>query len=124
AFAHEGYDIALLARRPERLAAMCGEIHKKTGRLARAYGTDAGDEAALQQAIRQAQNDLGDADVLIYNVASHEPGRPLDVRLDHLLDDFRTNVVGALVAARAVAPGMMTRKRGTILFTGGGFAYE
>src|SRR5690606_19887741 len=55
-------------------------------------------------------------------VAQHAPGRPMKVPLDELVANFRTNVVGALVAARAVAPAMIERGRGSILFTGGGFA--
>ena len=44
AFAQEGYDLALLARHPQRLAETCAEIRTKTGREARAYGADAGDD--------------------------------------------------------------------------------
>lgn len=36
--------------------------------------------------------------------------------------DFRVCVVGALIAARALAPAMVAEGRGTLLFTGGGFA--
>jgi short-subunit dehydrogenase len=41
-----------------------------------------------------------------------------------LVDDFRMNVVGALIAAQIVLPHMKTVGRGTILFTGGGLALE
>lgn len=124
AFAHEGCDVALLARAPARLTALCDEIHKKTGRRVRAYAADAASETSLAAGIAAARADFGDADVLIYNVATHEIGRPMTVPVERVVDDFRVNVVGALVAARAVAPAMIERKRGTILFTGGGFAYE
>ena len=124
AFAHEGCNVALLARRPERLAGTCDEIHTKTGRQARAYAADAADADSLILGLDAVHADFGEVDVLVYNVATHERGRPLQVPVDRLIDDFRTNVVGALVAARAVAPAMVERRRGTILFTGGGFAYE
>ncbi|MFP5306260.1 MAG: SDR family NAD(P)-dependent oxidoreductase [Gammaproteobacteria bacterium] len=123
-FAHAGYNISLLARRPQRLGPMCDEIHKKTGRHGRAHAADAASERALIEGIDAARGDLGDVDVLIYNVATHEPGRPMAVSSERLVDDFRINVVGALLSARAVAPAMIARKRGTILFTGGGFAYD
>lgn len=124
AFAQDGHDVALLARRPERLAGICDEIHTKTHRHARAYAADAADADSLILGLDAVRVDFGDIDVLVYNVATHERGRPLQVPVDRLIDDFRTNVVGALVAARAVAPVMVERRRGTILFTGGGFAYE
>src|SRR3546814_14836362 len=47
-----------------------------------------------------------------------------DRPVDRLVDEFRVNVGGALVAAQDVAPAMIKAKKGTILFTGGGFAYE
>lgn len=124
AFANEGYDVALLARRRERLLASCEEIEQKTGRKAIAIAADAGDEASLLAGIAAARAAQGEPDVLIYNVASHAPGRPLGVALDQVVANFKVNVVSALLAARAVAPAMIERKRGTILFTGGGFAYE
>ncbi len=124
AFAEEGHDISLLARIPARLAGQCDEIRKKTGRTARAYAADAAREQGLADGIAAARADFGDPDVMIYNVATHEIGRPMTVPLERVIEDFRINVVGALVAARAVAPTMVARKRGTILFTGGGFAYE
>lgn len=124
AFAHEGYDIALLARRSERLREYCEELEQKAGRRALAIVADAGDEASLKAGIDTARVAFGAPDVLVYNVASHAPGRPLSVSLDDVVANFKVNVVSALVAARAVAPAMIERKRGTILFTGGGFAYE
>lgn len=124
AFAHEGYDLALLARHPQRLHDTCAEIRKKTGREARAYAADAGDEAGLQAALAAVREDFGDPEVLVFNAATAQVGRPTTVPVARLLEEFRINVAGALVAARDVAPAMIKRKRGTILFTGGGFAYE
>ncbi len=124
AFANEGYDIGLLARHREHLREHCEDIEQKTGRRALAVTADAADEASLQAGIETVRTTLGAPDVLVYNVASHAPGRPLSVSLEHVVANFKVNVVSALVAARAVAPAMIERKRGTILFTGGGFAYE
>lgn len=124
AFASEGYDIALIARSPERLAPQCEAIRKKTRRRVRSYAADAGDESSLLAALAAVRDELGAPEVLVYNVATFEIGRPLKVPIDRVMTHFRTNVVGALIAARAVAPDMIERQRGTILFTGGGFAYE
>lgn len=122
AFAQEGYDLALLARQPRRLTELCGDLGKKCGRRVFSYSADASSPDSLLQGIAAARAELGDPEVLVYNVAQHAPGRPLKVPLDELVANFRTNVVGALVAARAVAPAMIARGRGSILFTGGGFA--
>lgn len=122
AFAQEGYDIGLLSRQPQRLVELGGDLGKKSGRRVFSYSADAASQASLQQGIDAARADLGDPEILVYNVAQHAPGRPMSVPLDELVANFRTNVVGALIAARAVAPAMIARGRGSILFTGGGFA--
>lgn len=124
AFAHEGYDIAMLARNPDKLTLACGLIKKKTGREVRAYSGDAGDERSLKNAIARVRRGLGEIDVLVYNVAAPSVGRPTTLKVDDLMQDFRVNVIGGLIAAREVSKTMKKHKRGTILFTGGSFAYE
>ena len=124
AFAHEGLDVALMSRNPGKLAECCELIRKKTGRQARAYTTDAGNDASLRGAIAKATKDLGEPEVLVFNAASFQLGKPTTVPTERLLQEFQCNVAGALTCAKAVAPRMIERKRGTILFTGGGFAYE
>lgn len=123
AFATEGYDIALVARNIAKFTEFLLEISKR-GRRARAFSADAGDEAAVREAIAKAQHELGPCEVLIYNAASGMRSKPTQLKTPALLDEFRVNVVGALVAAQCVAEGMKARRRGTILFTGGSFAYE
>lgn len=123
-FAGEGYDIVLLARGPSKLRELCAELTRKTGRYVAAYAADAGDEISLKQGLDIARADFGDPQVLIYNAAAAHLQAPTQIPLDTLIQDFRVNVAGALVAAKEVAPAMIKAKRGTILFTGGGFAYE
>lgn len=123
AFAREGYDVGLITRNTARLVEVCAEV-SKLGRKARTYAADAIDERALREAIAGAEAELGAADVLIYNAASTRNGRPLTLDPERLADEFKVNVTGALVAAQAVATGMTARGRGSIIFTGGSFAYE
>ena len=42
---------------------------------------------------------------------------------DPLVNDFRVDVAGALVAAQTVLPSMRAQRKGCILFTGGGWAH-
>lgn len=122
AFAREGYNIALVARRPERLVAQTTEIAWTTGREARAYGADASDAEALRSTLRAAQLELGPARVLIYNVADVQRARPSALDVEQLVREFRANVAGALVCVQALAPDMRVRGGGSLLFTGGGIA--
>jgi short-subunit dehydrogenase len=123
AFAREGYDIALAARNKDKVKAFQPAI-EKAGALTRAYAVDASDEASLRRMFAEVRKDLGDPEVLIYNPAAHAVGKPTALNTDQLCADFRVNVAGALISAQEVAPAMKTRNRGTILLTGGGFAYE
>lgn len=124
AFAHEGFDVAMVARRPERLTAAAELISKKTGRKVRCYAADAGDEVSLKAAFARVRRAMGEIEVMVYNAAVTEPGRPTALSVTQLMDEFRVNVAGALVAAREAARSMRKNQRGTLLFTGGSFAYE
>jgi short-subunit dehydrogenase len=124
AFAAEGHDIVLLARGPSKLRELCSELSRKTGRAVAAYAADAGDEISLKQGLDAARDDFGDPAVLIYNAAAAHLEAPTQITPDRLIEEFRVNVGGALVAAQEVAPAMIKAKKGTILFTGGGFASE
>lgn len=123
AFAYQGYDIGLITRNVARLGEVMGEI-AVLGRRAQAYAADASDERALRAAIARAESELGSVEVLIYNAAQPRGGRPLSLDPQRLADEFRVNVTGALIATQAVATSMIGRGRGSIIFTGGGLAYE
>ncbi|SEQ03182.1 Short-chain dehydrogenase [Solimonas aquatica] len=123
-FAGEGYDIALLSRGPSKLLPACADLRANTGRKVRAYAADAGDELALKQGLDAARAEFGDPQILIYNAANAQMAPPTQVPVARLVDEFKVNVAGALVAVREVSPAMIKAKKGTILLTGGGFAYE
>ena len=124
AFAHEGYDIGMIARNPDKLANACILIAKKTGRVVRAYAGDSADESSLKAAIGRVRRGLGEIEVLVYNAAAAALGKPTTLEQEQLVSEFRVNVGGALVAVREVAKAMKKAGRGSILFTGGASAYE
>lgn len=123
-FANAGHDVGLLLRQPARVEEIVRDIRHASGQRVRSYAADAASDSSLTQAIADACAELGEPDVLIYNAASTQRGRPTTLSTEALIEDFRVNVAGALTAARAVAPAMVKRGGGTILFTGGGSAYE
>ena len=94
---------------------------------------------------RAIRRRYGEPEALIYNAAIIEPARfvtpsavpfvqygnapgwhshgaPAD--FDYLVECFKTNVAGALHAARQVSPAMVARGQGTILLTGGVLAFD
>jgi NAD(P)-dependent dehydrogenase (short-subunit alcohol dehydrogenase family) len=124
AFAKEGYGVALASRNPAKLQSHCDDIRHATGRAARPYTVDAGDEQSLRRLFDAVTVELGAPEVVVYNAASAHKGRPTAVSAQQWLDDYKVNVVGALVSAQLAARTMREAGHGSILFTGGGFAHE
>lgn len=122
-FGREGYRISLIARRSEAMANQVSTL-AGSGIIANGYAADAADIGALQKSMAQAIADSGQADVLLYNVAAVTPKPASALEPEQLVRDFRAGVVGALAAAQIVIPAMRAARKGSILFTGGGFAFE
>ncbi|MBF2006841.1 SDR family NAD(P)-dependent oxidoreductase [Chlorogloeopsis fritschii PCC 9212] len=120
-FAQEGFAIAMIARNQSKLQGY-QDILQAQGFEAHYFIADAGDETAMKSAFAELREQLGNPEVLVYNAAVPRMENVLNESFEALLDDFKVNVAGALVAAKAVLPGMQAQGKGTILFTGGGFA--
>ncbi len=120
-FARGGFDISLMARRRDALDRYVPAVRSRRGTVA-GFVADAASEASITEAIGTAEAALGPCEVLVYNPAARISNPLADVTPEALVESFRVNVAGALAAARAVLPGMRERKRGTLLFTGGGLA--
>lgn len=122
-FAAGGYDIGLIARSSERLEALSRRL-LGTGAQVVTAAADAGDSMALSAAIDTIAAKLGAPEIAICNAARLEPGGALDTSTDTLAADLKVNLLGAHAMARQVAPAMLARGTGAILFTGGGLALE
>lgn len=122
-FGRDGGAVGLIARRKDPLLALADTLRVK-GIDACWHVADAADETALRTAIRTLEAKIGPCSTLIYNAAVLRPGLPLETDSLTVRAEFEVNVLGALVAAQSVAPGMIARGTGAILFTGGGLALE
>ncbi len=121
-FAQEGYQIALLARHAKKLHDYATELHDE-GYTVHTYPTDAADEDSLHQSFYRLHEELeAKTDVLVYNAAALNHAHPSEMIYEDALNDFRVNVLGAVVSAQAVLPHMRQQRSGTILLTGGGLA--
>jgi len=121
-FGREGFRIALIARRAEALADYQAEL-AAAGVESVGFAGDAGDAQSLRGAFEHVASQLGPTAVLVYNVAANAPGTPSTLDGEQLVETFRSNVVGALLAAQQVIPQMQSSGSGTILLTGGGLAF-
>jgi short-subunit dehydrogenase len=122
-FGKEGYVLALIARNPAKLEDNA-EALRANGYAVHSFAADASDEASLIQTFTQIRTQLGDPEVLIYNAAMSTPGKPSSLDPKLFMSDFRVNVAGVLISVQQVIPAMQVNRKGTILFTGGGLAFN
>lgn len=122
-FAAGGFGIGLVARDAGKLAAMADRLGA-AGAVAAWHAADAGDVAGFNDALTSLTATLGPCDVLIYNAAVLRPATALELETDRIEAELSVNLLGAHRAAKFVAPGMVERGQGAILFTGGGLALE
>jgi NAD(P)-dependent dehydrogenase (short-subunit alcohol dehydrogenase family) len=120
-FSLAGHPVALLARDKARLDAYAAELSAAGGAGARGYVADAADPVSLRSALDSAITELGAPDVLVYNVGVLRPDSPTGGDDQDWADNTAVNVLGARVAADVVLP-RLRDGRGSLLFTGGGYA--
>lgn len=111
--AREGYAVAMLARTMRTMEALAAELP-----MARPYPADVADVEAVGAALRQAADELGPVDVLVYNAGKMVWGSAEEVSLADFETAWRVNTLGALAAARAVVPAMKARGAGRIILIG------
>lgn len=112
-----GYPVAILARKAEYLKSLAGEIHRNGGH-ALDLVCDVSDPAHIGAAFREIRSKLGEVDLLIYNAGTGKFGSITEITTQDYESDWRVNALGAFVAAKEVAPTMIARHRGVMLFTG------
>lgn len=119
-FAQAGHPVAMLARDKAKLDTYAAEL-ASTGQHVRGYAADAAHPDGLRAALGTAVSELGAPDVLVYNVGVLRPDSPLGGGDQYWTDVTAVNVLGARVAADSVLPELRDG-RGSLLFTGGGYA--
>jgi gluconate 5-dehydrogenase len=75
--------------------------------------TQVGESAAL---LRRVEQRLGPVSILVNNAGVHLKKPAIETTEAEFLNVFNTHVIGAFSLARAVAPGMIERRSGSILF--------
>ena len=125
-FSGEGMDIALVSRSEAgSAAAREAALLARTSAKVRYYCADATLPVTIEDALAVAAGELGDIDVLIYNVRdAFTVIDPLDMTYEALEETFKLEVVGAFAAAKAVLPAMRKRGRGSIFFSSSTAAFR
>ena len=112
--ANAGARVAINGRNFDKLD-MAKTALAEEGINAHAYAFDVGDDEGVGAGISALERDLGPVDILVNNAAINRR-QPLE---QFSLAEWRslqtTNVDGAFLLARAVVPGMKSRRRGKIV---------
>jgi short-subunit dehydrogenase len=119
-FAQAGHPVAMLSRDKAKLDTFAKEL-ASAGAAAQGYVADAADPVNLRDVLSGAITEMGAPDVLVYNVGVLRPDSPISGDDQEWAQNTAVNILGARVAADAVLPSLRDG-RGTLLFTGGGYA--
>ncbi len=112
-FGAEGYDVALIARDPDRLAALGTELRSE-GISADWAALDITDGRALAGAIDGFGSRHGHIDVLHFNPSVFRAEDPLTLGPEELLADLRVGTAALLTAVQAAAPHLPRGGRVTV----------
>lgn len=111
---HEaGAQVALVGRREKELSQTVEEL----GGKASCFVHDITDTDKTAGLAKRVEEEMGPVDCLINNAGMHLKKAALDTSVDEFLAVLNTNVIGAHALTKAIAPGMVARRSGCILFT-------
>jgi NAD(P)-dependent dehydrogenase (short-subunit alcohol dehydrogenase family) len=113
-FAEEGARVALVARTETELLQTASLVEKAGARTV-AIPTDIRDRDGVEAAVAKADSTLGPVDVLVNNAGVFLWRPFLELSSEEWDLVISTNLTGAANFCRAVAPGMMSRRRGRIV---------
>ncbi|MEQ1787540.1 MAG: SDR family NAD(P)-dependent oxidoreductase [Acidimicrobiales bacterium] len=112
--AERGATVAIVARRPDRLAEVLEQCQRHTP-ASRMYPADLGDTDAAEALARQAWDDMGGIDVLVNNAAIPKRRRVQEISLAEVAETMRVNFESPVRMSLAILPRMLERDRGVIV---------
>jgi len=115
ALAREGYSLALLARRKDKLDALCNELNA-AGNSARAYAHDVSQYEKTPRLLRQIVGDLGGLDIVIFVASVNQPPGGIDkynFQNDRAM--VEVNLIGAMAWLTPIAEMFQSAGAGQIV---------
>lgn len=115
ALAAAGHPVVLGARRLDRCEQVAEQI-AATGGTAYAFPLDVSDDASRQAFVRQAQDAVGEVEVLVSNAGVSRPSSVMDADEHVLLEHLHVNALGLQALTRAFGQGMVERGHGDLVY--------
>ncbi|SDY95146.1 SDR family oxidoreductase [Pseudomonas sp. NFIX28] len=116
-FAREGFVACVTRRSAEKLQPLLEAI-RQTGGEAHGFACDARKEDEVIALIEQIESEVGPIEALVFNIGANVPCSILEETARKYFKIWEMACFSGFLNAREVAKRMVTRKRGTILFTG------
>ena len=111
-FTQHGIQVALAARRPERL----NDLANETG--ANVFACDASDRVVVSRLFEEMEQQLGTPDVVVYNPSARVSGPLVDLDPAEVERTIAITAFGGFLVAQQAAKRMLQKGSGAILFTG------
>ncbi len=116
-FAREGLITCVTRRSADKLAPLVEAIQAASGQ-AHGFGSDARREEEVIALVERIEHDIAPIEVLVYNIGANVPSGILDETARKYFKIWEMACLGGFLYGREVAKRMVTRSRGTIIFTG------
>lgn len=113
-FAKAGAQVALIARRKNRLEELRREI-EKGGASALVVRADLAEPAQISRAFRVIRKEWKDPEILVNNAGTGCFGHLVDSKLEEYEATFNLNVRALYLATKEVLPSMIRNREGTII---------
>ncbi|MDG9931048.1 MULTISPECIES: SDR family oxidoreductase [Pseudomonas] len=116
-FAREGFVACVTRRSADKLQPLVDGIRAEGGE-AHGFGSDARKEEEVAELVERIERDIGPIEAFVFNIGANVPCSILDETARKYFKIWEMACFSAFLTAQAVARRMVTRGRGTILFTG------
>ena len=116
-FAREGYTACVTRRSADKLTPLVERIQAEGG-TARAFGSDARDEAAVATLVQTIEAEVGPIEVAVFNIGANVRFNVTDTTERVYRKVWEMGALAGFLMGRDVAKVMQPRGRGSILYTG------
>ncbi|WP_327440485.1 SDR family oxidoreductase [Pseudomonas donghuensis] len=116
-FAREGYVACVTRRSADKLQPLVDEI-RAAGGEAHGFASDARKEEEVAALVEEIESSLGPIEAFVFNIGANVPCSILEETARKYFKIWEMACFAGFLTAQAVARRMVTRERGTILFTG------
>lgn len=116
-FAREGYTAVVTRRHADKLGPLVAQITEEGGKV-HPFGSDARNEDQVVELFRQIETEIGDVEVFVFNIGGNVRFDIRDTTSRVYRKVWEMTAFAGFLTAREAAKVMVSRGRGTMLFTG------